>query len=541
MTRDDVKRLTVSSASRSFAIYPPILAIVTGLLLTCTSWKQPHHRRTFTFVTATNPSTNLLNLTAAPAPVAPGPFRSCSAGYEFPANGETRFGHFYVPALSIQGRRCMVQGKYPLLLIAHADGQGSGASAHGFYDDLASHLASNAIIVASMNRSGVTPEEFGTLLTDHVDYIYAASPIKDFVLNNVALLGHSAGGRSVIRNAGVIHDETDKELKAVILLAATIDLDLEKSFAGETKALLGINVRMDSDVNAYGAKLPGRIMQSTFKVYDEAGLLPGQPNVLSLEKDMILANGSDLTTAPHYFQNAAFAQGYINAFLQLHLRGNGTFRRFFKQQEAIPQVTTQVFQQHADPAQLLVADFENGSVTEHELGGPIQVIGNSIKDVFVGQTHLIDEFSCHHTQALTFFWAGALPLGPPDWIRFRFDETRNLLGYRYVALRITQVYDPATNPEGTPRDFSVRLHSDGGDAAVPVSLHGGELHFPIVTPAPMGAQQEEQTKNAMRTYLIPLHAFEGIDAAAVTEVILDFSDAGAKPTVFLLDDVAFWF
>jgi hypothetical protein len=93
---------------------------------------------------------------------------------------------------------------------------------------------------------------------------------------------------------------------------------------------MGINVVYDSDVNAFGTKSPGQIMASTFKVYDEAGVIAGQSNELGLEKDMIFANGSDLMQAPHYFQNALFVQGYINAFLQLHLNGHSTYRRFFQ-------------------------------------------------------------------------------------------------------------------------------------------------------------------------------------------------------------------
>jgi hypothetical protein len=264
------------------------------------------------------------------------------------------------------------------------DGQGLGSEAHTYYDAWLTHLASHALMVASMNRSGVNPDEFEALLKDHVDYIYQNSAIKDFVTDDIALLGHSAGGRSVIHNAGVIHDATTKHLKAVILLASTVDANFEKTFAGETLALMGMNVVFDSDANAFGAKAPGQIMQSTFKIYDEAGLDPDEPDLLTLEKDMIFANGSDITQAPHYFQNTLFAKGYINAFLQLHLREHSVFRRFFKHQEQMPLVNTTIFQQHADPVQLTVANFENGSVEDITIGGTIQILGNSIANALWG-------------------------------------------------------------------------------------------------------------------------------------------------------------
>jgi hypothetical protein len=207
----------------------------------------------------------------------------------------------------------------------------------------------------------------------------------------------------------------------------------------------------------------------------------------------------------------------------------------------MPLVNTTIFQQHAEPVQLTVANFENGSVEDITIGGTIQILGNSIANALVGNAHELDEFSCHHTKVMKFDWTGWTQPGGPDRITFHLGAPYDLQPYRYVAFRITQVYDPVLNPEGTPRDFSLRIQSQGGDDSVPISLFGGALHFPIVVPAPVGALQEEQTKNAMRSYVIPLRAFEDVDLGAVEAVTLDFSEAGEQPTSFILDDIAFWF
>lgn len=535
------------------------------LLSSCSS--QIHYKEQVTIFEQApdaNVPPGLKNLTSSPDPAEPGPFRVCSRNYSFAGSEDkTRSGTFYVPALSDADQRCLTHGRFPVLVIAHADAPGTGST--GGYAGLAEHLASNAIVVAVVNRVGVSVADFVALLLDHVDYIYEDSAIKDFVLKDLALLGHSAGGQAVIQHAGAIETlnglilggPDDIETKAVILLATLVDVNLEKTFAGETPALMGMNVTRDFDESAFGRKPPGEVMRSTFKIYDEAGLMPGNPDQLSLEKDMIFVDGGPPIPAgveAHYFQNTLFAKAYINAFLQLHLRGHGIFRRFFKQQEKIPvspeKPLPPLFQQHAEPSQLLVANFEDGSATEHELGGTIQASGTHIKNVVVGDAHQIDDFSPHHTKVMKFDWSlgngGEVTPGGvgPDLIRFQFDDPQDLQPYRYVSIRITQVFDSETNPSGISRNFSLRLESQGGSASVPISQHGGELHFPIIVsqaPITPGVNQDGQTKNAMRTYVIPLRAFDGIDQTAVNELVLDFSDPEGESTMFLFDDVAFWF
>ena len=533
------------------------------LLSSCSSQIFSKEQATiFEQATDANVPPGLKNLTSSPDPAEPGPFHVCSRDYSFAGSGgTTRTGTFIVPALSNVNGSCLTHGRFPVLLIAHADANGAST---GGYDDLGEHLASNAIVVAIVDRKMVSTDEFGALLVEHVDYIYEDSAIKDFVLKDLALLGHSAGGAGIIQHAGAIEalngpvlgDPGDIDTKAIILLASIVSLNLEKTFAGETPALMGINIVNESDAAAFGPKQPGGIMASTFKIYDEAGLMPGNPDQLSLEKDMLFVNAgapiSQSGPSPHYFQNALFAKAYINAFLQLHLRGHGIFRRFFKQQEKIPvspgESSPLVFQQHAEPAQLLVANFEDGSATEHELGGTIQASGTHIKNVVVGDAHQIDAFSPHHTKVMKFDWSlgdgGAATPGSigPDLIRFQFDNPQDLRPYRYVSFRITQAFDPATNPSGISRNMSVRLETQGGSASVPISQHGGELHFPIILgDSPVVSFNDGETKNAMRTYVIPLRAFDGIDEAAVNELVLDFSDPEGESTIFLFDDVAFWF
>jgi alpha-beta hydrolase superfamily lysophospholipase len=150
----------------------------------------------------------------------------CTYDYRFSGTGnENRIGRFYAPVLEVvDENHCLTHGPSHILLIFHADGAN-----HTSYDQLARHLASNALIVTTVDRTGTQIEEFADLLRDHLTYIYQDSLIKDFVTNDITIMGHSAGGRAVTAHAGIIHDETTKNLKAVILLASTVNLNLEKT------------------------------------------------------------------------------------------------------------------------------------------------------------------------------------------------------------------------------------------------------------------------------------------------------------------------
>jgi len=475
------------------------------------------------------------DITNNPTPGKPGPYDVCFRNYDIDSDLQAR-GVIYVPVTD--DRSCKVIRDFPLVLIAHADG-----ADYGDYHDLAMHLASNALVVVSFDRTGITADgPFDQLLEDHLDYLYGTSQVATVITNQIGLIGHSAGGRAVIEHAGVINDY-GKQLKALIVLAPTVgDTNVDFLLAQECEAFLGLHPANDSDVTAFGNKKAGEPMESTFKYYDDAGIIKGNPNNLSLTKDMIFATSA--VPDYHYFQNKDFSLAFINAFLQVHLNGHSIFNRFLKNQEKPPSLTTTVHQQHADPERLVVADFESNNKNINTLGETIEFSGTGITQTQAGWAHLLDEFSPHHTKVLRFEWnkttqvlgkkqSGAISFALPDV---------DISNYRYVSFRITQVYHHQNNPNGTDRDLTVKIGSPKVKlgSGVNVSNYGGKLHFPIKMVAPIGALQEEQTKNAMRSYLIPLNVFDNVDLNKVNQVVLDFSDSGASTTTFILDDLEFY-
>lgn len=487
------------------------------------------------------------DVTSQPSPGRSGPFKVCVHDYDFsPNEKQWLYGRIYAPVLD-EATCATRQQPFNLVLIAHADGQGPSSQAHTNYDSLARHLASNALMVVCFNRYGLG-EVFGAinifdrLLEVHLDYLYESSPIKDFITNEVALIGHSAGGRSVLRFAEVIQQK-NKRLKALVALASTVELDEDYTLSGETTAFLGINVLRDSDLIAFGTKGNGQVMKSTFKAYDNAGISPNNSGLLSLEKDMLFVNAQSSLVGNHYFQDRSFSLAYINAFLQLHLNGHSMFRRFFKFQQKPPTVEVSLWQQHADRNQLVLANFENNDITVNMLNGPIQ-LSEGIKNPVIGEAHIVDEFSPHDTRVLKF--DVAMEKGKASkLITFGFNQTADLSAFGYLSFRATQVYHPDNNPNGSPKDFTIRLQSSNGASGVNISDFGGALDFPVIAAPPPFAvltpprtPANGQTKNTMRSYLIPLKEFTEVDISEVIALTLDFSKCDGH-TTFIFDDIGF--
>ncbi|GJM34911.1 MAG: hypothetical protein DHS20C18_39120 [Saprospiraceae bacterium] len=505
------------------------------------------------------------DVTANPTPGRTGPYDVCTYDYDFsPVEDQWGKGRIYVPILEDEqcenaqrGNAFVTNRDFNLVIIAHADGQGPIADAHLNYSALANHLASNALIVVSINRyalqsSGGAIDIIEQVLENHLNYLYDESPVRNVITNNVGLIGHSAGGRAMIRAAYVV-DDLNKNLRAVALMAPTISLNETTSFDGIANGFLGIQITEDSDFNAYGGKAEHQIMSSVFKIYDEVGVNPGNANTFGIEKDMLYVQMETVVPGgSHYFQNQPFTLAYINAFMQLHLNHHNIFRRFLKYQERPPSLNLaqvpNIWQQHEDLSRLTLADFQNGDISENTLGGDIEFSNLTITNQQVAEAHLIDPFSPHHSQVLSFETDVSISPNAEKRVTFHLPAPTSLNAYAYIGFRITQVYHPDENPSGSPINFAVEIASTGGTTSRQVSDHGGLLPFPAVLSAPVNPpnsapevnQSNGQTKNAMRSYLIRLSAFEGIDLAQVQSVSIDFTDVVAADVHLILDDVAFY-
>lgn len=482
-------------------------------------------------------------LTSNPNPAATGPYSVCTFDYDFsPDDKQWWRGRIYIPvtndnqcAAIEKGGQAHLNRKFNLVIIAHADGQGTPVNAHLNYQSLATHLASNAMIVVSLNRYALqtvtgASDYFDQVLNHHLEYLYNESTVRNFLTDNIAIIGHSAGGRSVIRHADAI-EAFGKNLRSTILLAPTVNLTDPIAFEHDTESFLGIQVTQDMDFSAFGAPVPNSIMQTSFEVYDALDLSSHGCR----EKDMLY-----VTHIGHYFQNAAFTLAYVNAYLQLHLNGHNIFERFFKYQQRPPSlVSATLWQQHDEWHKYVLDDFEQVPEFVTTGGGPVTFSGITGQEV--DWTYLNDLFSPHNTHALR---VAGNNQGPAQ-ITLNFFVPVNLSGYPFLGFRVSQIYDQENNTTGNPINFRMRLNTNQGLSAwVSAQDHGGALHFPPVVMAPVNpplspaTQANGNTKNAMRSYLIRLSEFANADVTQVQSLTFDFGSSNQLQLV--LDDVVFY-
>ena len=207
-------------------------------------------------------SAGIGELAAKPTPGRPGPWDVCTFDYDFSQTpNEWWMGRIYAPVLD--ERDCRTRGPFNLVIIAHADfAIGNPAEAHLQYEELARHLASHSLMVVSLNRyrdqsPGGAIDYFDEVLLGHLAYLYGAdSPVRGAITREMAILGHSSGGRSVTRYAALIN-ANGWELRAIVVMAPTIDSDIDHDFSGVTEAVLGLHGTHDADANAFGAKFDG--------------------------------------------------------------------------------------------------------------------------------------------------------------------------------------------------------------------------------------------------------------------------------------------
>lgn len=504
---------------------------------------------------------------ANPTPGRTGGYEVCSYEYNFsPVKDQYGLGIIYVPVLTDDqcndvedGNLVQTNRDFNLIIIAHADGEGGPDQAHLQYDKLARHLASNAFIVVSINRypfltSAGAIDFFDQMLNGHLTYLYNDSPVRNVITNNIGLIGHSAGGRVIIRYGNLVED-FGKNLQTVILMAPTLSLTEANSFDGIANAFLGIQVVFDSDFRAFGVRTIDQPMQTSFKIFDEVGKIPDNDNAFTMHRDLLyVQNEASILAGSHYFQNQPFSLAYVNAFMQLHLNNHSIFQRFFKYQarppSLDPSLTPNIWQQHDDLQRFTIADFEEGDIDLNVPEGSIDFSPLTFENQTVGEAHILDHYSPHHTQVLYFETNVLLSPNAEKNVTFNLPESIPVSSYGYLGFRMTQVYHPDNNPTGQSREFIIRLTGEDGSQSHNIAELAGVLPFPeIVSPPnfdvpplspPEFTINDAQTKNAMRSFLIRLNNFNEIDMNQLQSITFDFTDNIDQKIVFIIDDLALY-
>ena len=475
------------------------------------------------------------DLTSKPAPALPGPFCACSASIDKPGPfADTYYGIFYFPRPRTEDdrRECVPDhrecskirgGPYNLAVVHYAIGSGGA----GAYEGLATHLATHGFAVASMATNSDA-----TFASKGLDYLY--QEVGGSLTNEVALIGHSAGGDLVLSEGQYVSaPPLNKHLAAMVLMAPRIYSNESFDLNGVTSAFLGLHWTSDNDDATYGALGPPR--RSVFKAYDNAGIVSNDANSLSLTKDFVF-----FEFPTHYLQNNPGIVAYTTAFLHRHLAGRKIYDRFLKHQEVpvgLSPADRPISQQHADPDRLAVANFESGDLSPALFTNAFEA-GIGVVVHFFDWSWNLDFYSPHDTRA---FKISVFDASAGTGVEFPFSEPAPLTGYNYLSLRVTQVYHDADAPTGGDRSFVVELCDLDTCWGLDLAEYGG-IPFPVVV-NPLnitGGGSDNATKNAMRSILLPIKDFGLPIDTAVERIRFNFSDGNADNAAFIVDDIEFY-
>ncbi|MEM7308457.1 MAG: hypothetical protein AAF682_17380 [Planctomycetota bacterium] len=468
----------------------------------------------------------------------------------------------------------------PLVLLVHGDG-------HDYtdYHYLMRHLAFNGYIAATINGGwGKSNVERSERVRTYLSFIRNNWEHKNFVENNIALMGHSRGGEAVFTAARKLKNDwgTDHDINAVIALAPT-DNDEDDGLEGleslsglDSESLLVIYGSQDEDVAGYctsGTALdcgqfPFSPQATGFSLYDRAGGEGSTDGVFiasdAIQKSMLFVQRADhnrwrdqpcvspgigINPPLNCEEHHDTLMGYTNAFLRWQLSGQDDYKPFFTG-EWTPQTVADhdidILTQYSDAGGRRVIDnFESGPWNDATLGDVTKELQVTV--VKKGSLYNYGNFTApHDTDGIVLRWS-THPLVIEPWIRWTIPagsglftgEYRDFSGFSALSMRVGQMDDASSNPSGEPQNFYVRMRDGNGVYSPKVSVNAfTDLSYPhqsnVVTPL---FQLKSTAKSALRTARIPLSYFSGIDLTEIVDVELVFGDNDHLQGEILLDSL----
>ena len=437
--------------------------------------------------------------------------------------------HFYWPGgvgSGTCGGPCnTVEGvDHPLVILTHAVmGQiGNGLDSYG---ELGARLASHGMVVAVIDPDGdVVARMQDTMATAEAEFTTALS-------DETALIGHSKGGEMVVLHSGVV-DASGRTLSGLVLMAPRVDDEAIYPLDDGIGAFLGLHWTDDNDGATYGNPNLDE-WGSVFQLYDVVGELPGDPQTQTVTKDMVFFEHHS-GTGEHYRQGNAGVVAYTAAFLRRELYGDANMDAYFTDQApmALAQGEQPIGIQHQEPGRLVLANFETGQGMQ-----PWPFVGVQTETIVAGPftSTWDDVWSPHDEMVLPL----SIPaVAAPRTLTIDLSPHTNVDDYEYLSFRVAQVYHDQTNPTGGDLDFTIRVRPVGERLRSVLASDYGALRFPVpqsVTLSGGGGGVTNVTKNAMRTYMIPIADFDGL-AGTISSITLDFSTAPVAAYELVVDD-----
>ncbi len=447
----------------------------------------------------------------------------------------------------------VADGLHPLIVFGHGRYSLGVPTNYLGMTNLMHHLASWGYICISVNFDVVhsVPTDSGIphrgeLFLHAVDYMLAQNADAGSLFfgkidtAKIALIGHSRGGGGAI---WALNQNLAAGSPRPILAAATIS-PVEFGTQPNQAAVphLSLYGSWDGDLDdAQGHRIWDAGVRTAPKHYVE---IYGANHFHFTDSVTYSGEVVEITREDHH----EIAQGYINAFFDLHVRGLDRFDwpLYLVGEKDLRPGVNEYLQVLSDDFLPVDDGAPLGSEGTNTIGGT-----NDASSLTLFDDQMLDAESDHfynQSEGLLVHWDGS-----GDELLLDFGGPENVSTYDRLAFRVSQrpvdPSDPADplaafNTLDTVKDFRVRLRDQPGNTAeVAISGYQGALQYPDESGS-LASGSTLQYKSLPRSYRIPLADFAGVNLNSLREVAFLFDrpdEAGAVNTTgaIAVDDVEF--
>ncbi|MBK6266260.1 hypothetical protein JKA74_14535 [Marivirga sp. S37H4] len=496
-----------------------------------------------------------------PDPGRPGYYDPCVIDYSLPDNRENsgievssdkeywREGWVMIPKNKTStGEGCEItKERFPFVVIIHADGNPNTEVGFDQYRPMMEHIVSHGFIVLYYKRnqvSGQDPEQGDKLFYLHTKHVFEkvmsnGNNLGAYMNHDLAIIGHSAGGSTITKLLGGPYDPGKPgiygagfNLKAVVFMSPTVYPEFENQspdFSLHVPSMMGISVSHDTDGSAFGSKAQGQTMKTAFKYYDDFQ----KSNLLNADnKEMIFVQGPQ-----HYYQSIPFAKSYITAYLKREFQGDESQNKYLKFQQK-PSGLGQINDiRHLNWSANFykLVNFENQNI----LNGISNTITLDYNNIDHSLYYSIDDpYSPHNTYCVELAWDNQQNNDP----YFQLLNSNDMdLENKYLTFTISQRYTGDANMSDVDSRISLVDDADTPSNSINISTFGGLIKPPVILQNFWVAHPDsplDATKNAMRSYIIPFSAFNGVDLTKIKSIKFEFNDPNYPTGRIILDNIS---
>ena len=506
----------------------------------------------------------------APDPSPPGPLPVSNVEYEFDDVSVASIPYLVDVWSVVWYPTGLPGGPYPLVLFLHGNHgvcRGSGGfddcpstpphcppgevktPNHRGYDYIAERLAGYGYIVVSINANAINCRgdgifERGRLVQEHLrrwrgwNDVAGAAPFGTQFsgkvdLDNVGLMGHSRGGEGV--RAAYQFNRTDPDpfgIRGVIEIGP-VDFHATDADNVPWTVVLPACDGDVSDLQGIGPFDRAQFIPETNKSPKAFQLVWGAIhnffNSVWDQENSFCFNQVLLTRPQEEQAGRVYVMGFMRTFL-----GNENFGDLFTHDLAPPlSVPTRVDNGYTEsPSSIFVVDDLKGpgSPAVNQAGGANTFTNLTIVrcSSFACASIFSDDPSEFAAKA---FWPQAVGGPVPTWTADLAPGlgTRDLSGFAFFSLRVSEQSDPSNPISPTSQNFTVRLVDGTGAVSVGVAAADWkDIHPPI---GPFGPNP------ILETLRIPLSEFAGVDRTNLRSVRLEFDQE--PDGALLVSNIAF--